>query len=149
MYRYSASVVCLSPMLPSATLSSSLGTPNNPSYVPSFWLHYSDSMSFTQRLSNAMMTWAEILSSNLMYRHTDQNAVDELFSYPGHQNCPPLNTLIDSISLTFVNSHFSVSYARPYPPNVLSVAGMHMRPQTSAVNVDRVRFIYYLLSYIF
>lgn len=129
-------------MLPSATLSWSLGTPNNPSFVPSFWLYYSDAMSFTQRLFNAAMTWAEIVSSDLMHRHADQKALDELYTYPGHRDCPPLSALTDALSLTLVNSHFSVSYARPYPPNVVSVAGMHMRPQSSAVDVDRVRILY-------
>jgi len=130
-------VVCLSPMMPSASLSSSLGAPDNPSYVPSFWLRYSDVMSFAERLYNAAITWAERLLTDVVYRSADQRLLDDAYEYPGHQSCPPLDELRDAVPLTLVNSHWSVSYARPYPPNVASVAGMHMRPQSS-VDVDPV-----------
>ncbi|XP_029344441.1 UDP-glucuronosyltransferase 2B15-like [Acyrthosiphon pisum] len=138
-HRYSAPVVCLSPMAPSATLSQSLGVPDHPAYVPSFWLRYSDSMSFGERLYNAAIAAAELIVSEVVFRSTDQQMLDDLYTYPGHRNCPPLDALRQAVQLTLVNGHHSVSYARPYPPNVVQVAGMHIRPQTSA-SVDRQKF---------
>jgi len=135
--RYSAPVVCLSPMAPSVTLSQSLGVPDHPAYVPSFWLRYSDSMSFGERLYNTAIAAAELIVSEVAFRSTDQQMLDDLYTYPGHRNCPPLDALRQAVQLTLVNGHHSVSYARPYPPNVVQVAGMHMRPQTSNA-VDRV-----------
>lgn len=135
--RYSAPVVCLSPMSPSVTLSQSLGVPDHPAYVPSFWLRYSDVMSFGERLFNMAIASAEMIVSNVGFQSTEQRMLDELYTYPGHRNCPSLNALREAVPLTLVNGHYSVSYARPYPPNVVQVAGMHMRPQTST-SVDRV-----------
>lgn len=130
--RYSAPVVCLSPMVPSVSLSSSLGVPNNPSYVPSVWLYYSDRMSFAERLYNAAIGWAESVLSDVLYRAAEQRLLDTGYVYPGHRQCPPLDRLRETVSLTLVNSHWSVSYARPYQQHVVSVAGMHMRPPPSS-----------------
>ncbi|KAL4121567.1 hypothetical protein QTP88_014054 [Uroleucon formosanum] len=130
-HRYSAPVVCLSPMAPSVTLSQSLGVPDHPAYVPSFWLRYSDSMSFGERLYNAAIAAAELIVSKVAFRSAEQQMLEDLYTYPGHRNCPPLDALRQAVQLTLVNGHHSVSYARPYPPNVVQVAGMHMRPQTS------------------
>lgn len=122
-------------MLPSATLSTVVGVPNNPSYIPSFWLHYSDTMTFFERLYNTVITSTEI-SSYLMLKKKDQDMLNSLYVYPGHQNCPSLDVLRNNIPLTFINSHYSVSYSRPYPPNVISVAGMHVTE--SNVKIDQV-----------
>uniref|UniRef100_A0A2S2QH05 Ecdysteroid UDP-glucosyltransferase n=1 Tax=Sipha flava TaxID=143950 RepID=A0A2S2QH05_9HEMI len=136
-HRYSAPVMCLSPMMPSATLCAALGSPNNPSFVPSFWLHYSDAMRFSERLFNAVITAAEMLLSGVVYRDVDQEMADALFTYPGHEHRPPMDELRGAVAVTLINSHHSVSYPRPYPPGFVSVAGMHMRPKKeSAVKVE-------------
>ncbi|VVC39701.1 UDP-glucuronosyl/UDP-glucosyltransferase [Cinara cedri] len=138
-HRYGAPTVCLSPMLPSVTLCSSLAVPNNPSYVPSFWLHYPDVMSFTERLYNAAVVAAEtaLLSGVAGRRDEEQEMMDAAYTYPGHENTPPLDALRAALTLSLINSHYSVSYARPYPPNVVPVAGMHMMGPRSAADVDR------------
>lgn len=130
-------------MLPSATLSSFLDVPNNPSYVPSFWLNYSDIMSFFERMYNTVITSAEISSYYIMQKR-EQDLANSLYVYPGHHNCPSLNILRKKIQLTLINSHYSVSYSRPYPPNVISVAGMHMK---STTHVDQVKFDFILLFF--
>lgn len=124
-------------MAPSVTLSQSLGVPDHPAYVPSFWLRYSDSMSFGERLYNAAIAAAELIVSKVAFRSAEQQMLEDLYTYPGHRNCPPLDALRQAVQLTLVNGHHSVSYARPYPPNVVQVAGMHIRPQKCA-SVDRV-----------
>jgi len=126
-------------MSPSVSLGSNLGVPVNPSYVPSFWSRHSDAMRFAERLYNALVAFAELLPW-LWWSDSaaEQRALDHLYAYPGHQHCPPLSALRDAVSLTLVNSHYSVSYARPYPPNVVPVAGMHVSRQPVA-DVDPVR----------
>lgn len=139
-------MVCLSPMLPSATLSSSLSIPNNPSFTPSFWLGYADSMSFVERLYNVVVTSTEILF-NIIFDKIQQDMLNSLYVYPGHKNCSSLNKLRKNIPLTFINSHYSVSYSRPYPSNVISIAGMHMQ---SSMKIDQVSFILFhcIISYL-
>ncbi|XP_050422852.1 UDP-glycosyltransferase UGT4-like isoform X2 [Adelges cooleyi] len=127
-HRYSAPVICLSPMLPTVGQSNFLDMPINPAYIPSFWMYYSDTMCFMERLVNFIVTSAEILTDYIIQK-LQQTMLDDLYEYPGHHICPSLNTLKKKIALTFVNSHFSVSYSRPYPPNMIPVAGMHLRPQ--------------------
>lgn len=121
-------------MLPSVTLCGSLSTPYSPSYVPSFWLRYADVMSFAERLYNAAMAAAETL---LISEDEEQAMMDAVYTYPGYEDAPRLDALRHATSLSLINSHYSVSYARPYPPNVVSVAGMHMARKSSE-NVDRV-----------
>ncbi|XP_026810106.1 UDP-glucuronosyltransferase 1-6-like [Rhopalosiphum maidis] len=135
-HRYSAPIVCLSPMSSSVTLSQSLGLPDHPAYVPSFWLRYSDSMSFSERLYNTAIVAVELIVFKVAFWKKDQQMLANLYTYPGHQNCPPLDELRRAVQLTLVNNHYSVSYPRPYPPNVVQVAGMHMRLKTS-VSVDQ------------
>lgn len=130
-HRYSAPTVCLSPMTPPVTLSQSLGIPDHPAYVPSFWLRYSDFMSFSERLYNAAIAVAELIVSKAVFHYENQKMLVDLYTYPGHQNCPPLDELRRTVQLTLVNGHYSVSYPRPYPSNVVQVAGMHMRSKTS------------------
>lgn len=129
-------------MLPSATLSLTLGIPNNPSFVPSFWLYYGDIMSFIQRLYNTVITLSETLS-NIAFENTEQAMLEELYVYPGHNNCPPLNKLRNKIPLTLINSHYSVSYSRPYPLNTVSVAGMHITRSFAKINLVKFLFLVY------
>jgi len=135
--RYNAPIVCLTPMSSSVTLSQSLGLPDHPAYVPSFWLRYSDSMSFSERLYNTAIVAAELFVAKVAFWNADEQMLANLYTYPGHQNCPPLDELRRAVQLTLVNSHYSVSYPRPYPPHVVQAAGMHMRPKTS-VSVNQV-----------
>lgn len=137
--RYSAPTVCLSPMTPPVTLSQSLGIPDHPAYVPSFWLRYSDYMSFSERIYNAAIAVAELIVSKVVFHYENQKMLVDLYTYPGHQNCPPLDELRRTVQLTLVNGHYSVSYPRPYPPNVVQVAGMHMRSKTTT-SVDKVNY---------
>lgn len=137
--RYSVPVMCLSPMLPSTTLSSILGIPKNPSFVPSFWLRYADNMSFVQRLYNTVMMSTELLF-NIVLKKMEQNMLDDLYVYPGHHKCPPLNILKNKISMTLINTHYSVSYPRPYPANVIPVAGMHLMRSSPKI-VNQVKYI--------
>lgn len=142
--RYSAPVACLSPMMPSVSLSSSLGIPYGPSYVPSFWLRYADVMSFAERTYNAAIAVAETFLSNVALCGSEQEMLDDLYEYPGHERCPPLDELRGRVSLTLVNSHLSVSYARPYPPSAVSVAGMHMQPVSNG-KIDPVRTCFFTI----
>lgn len=40
---------------------------------------------------------------------------------------PTVEEMTYNTSLLFVNSHFSINYARPLVPNVIEVAGIHIQ----------------------
>lgn len=36
--------------------------------------------------------------------------------------------MLNDISLLLVNTHYTMGYPRPFLPNIIEVAGMHMKP---------------------
>ena len=49
------------------------------------------------------------------------------FTYPGFENLPPLSDLLKNISLVLVDNHVSLSYPRPYLPNVVEFGGLTVK----------------------
>lgn len=53
----------------------------------------------------------------------------------GDKPVPNLRDLMSNMSVTFVNTHYSFGYIKPYLPNVIETAGLHItsRNQLPAV----------------
>jgi glucuronosyltransferase len=100
-----------------------IGNPDNPSYIPNIFQQHSDKMGFFERLSNAVDT---ILEKWIVY--------PLLFDLPGRSIAekqlgvplPPLADIARRGSLILVNTHFSLSKARPLVPAVIEVGGIHI-----------------------
>ncbi|PSN46983.1 hypothetical protein C0J52_17345 [Blattella germanica] len=96
-----------------------VANPDNPSYIPNFFLPYSDRMSFYERLTNLVFTvGAKYLHYFMSERPTHQIA-SQHFS-----DLPPLSEIARTTSLIFVNSHFSINHPRP---GFIEVAGLHIK----------------------
>jgi glucuronosyltransferase len=99
------------------------GNPDNPSYIPNVFQPHSDEMDFWERLLNAVSTIADKwivypLLVDLPGRLTAEK-------YLGIQ-IPPLADIAKRGSLILVNSHFSLTRARPLVPAVVEVGGIHI-----------------------
>lgn len=44
-------------------------------------------------------------------------------------NIPSVSELAKKVSLLFVNSHFAYHGARPLPPQVIEIGGVHIKPE--------------------
>jgi glucuronosyltransferase len=100
-----------------------MGVPENPSYCEDIY-SYSDSRDgFVRRLRNAVRHWAGKLVFHLaMQPYSQKIAEAELGPLP------PLSEIAANTSLLLLNTHFSFLKPRPYPPNIVEVSGLHIKP---------------------
>lgn len=49
---------------------------------------------------------------------------------------PPLQDIIKNTSFVLVNHHHSLGFPRPYVPNMIEIAGMHIDPPQSLANAS-------------
>ncbi|XP_035916783.1 UDP-glycosyltransferase UGT5-like [Anopheles stephensi] len=110
-----------------------VGTPSPISYVPHPFLSFTDRMSFVQRIGNMLMAIMDtILGHTLDF--PVQSAMYEA-SFPDPK--PPLEELRrHAVSLVLLNNHFSLSYPRPYVPNMIEVGGMHVNRKPNPLPED-------------
>jgi len=99
------------------------GNPDNPAYIPNIFQPYSNKMEFLERLLNAVSTTVDKwiiypLLIDLPGRYTAEKHL-------GIQ-LPPLADIAKRGSLILVNSHFSLTKARPLVPAVVEVGGIHI-----------------------
>lgn len=135
---------------------------NNPSplsYVPSPFLDLSDKMSLLGRLQNTFFFIFEQSLMSLFYYPKQQEIYETAF--PNAKSFLPFwDKMKHGSSLVFLNSHFSVSFPRPYLPNLvkffqifslqlsswflilqIEVGGMHIKKKSNPLPDDIQKFI--------
>ncbi|XP_066990896.2 UDP-glycosyltransferase UGT5 isoform X1 [Anabrus simplex] len=99
-----------------------LMNPDNPSYIPNYFLSYTSEMNFKQRLINtiyyAITKWGQYYLSEL--------PIDLLLRQHFGDDIPPVSELKKNTSLVLINSHFSIHRSRPTVPAYVEVAGLHI-----------------------
>lgn len=101
------------------------GIPDNPSYIPNAFLSYEPQMGFTERLLNSITTLSLNLIRKYYYDPKHHRVATKYFG----ESLPSFDVLARNTSLVLVNSHFSfMGTSRPYPNNVIEVAGLHVKP---------------------
>jgi glucuronosyltransferase len=127
-----------------------VGNPNPYSYVPDVSNHYSDRMSFWERLSNTVVGQFVKMGRKYYYLPKQDAIARKYFNYT--EEIPSISELETSTALVLVNSHFSLSYPKPLMPNLVQVGGMHIKPPKELPDVRRCKvclqliFIYYRSS---
>lgn len=94
---------------------------NNPSplsYVPSFFLDLSDKMTMMERLQNTIFYVLEQTVMRIFYYPKQKELYETLF--PNSKSFRPFwDKMKHGASLYFLNSHYSISFPRPYFPNLV------------------------------
>lgn len=93
-------------------------------------------MNFFERLGNIGMTLLENIYVNLIYFPLQRKLYDEIFSNPK----PSLDEIMKNVNLVLLNSHFTMSYPRPYNPNMIEVGGLHLNRVPNPLPTD-VKYI--------
>lgn len=109
--------------------------PQNPSVVPSYTTGFSRRMNLFQRMQNAFMAAAGYYT----YKSTflpKSNEVAQLYFGSGFDNAP-INVNFN-VSLLFVNTHFTLFGARPYPPQVIEIGGVHVHQANPLFKVEQI-----------
>ncbi|XP_066150307.1 UDP-glucosyltransferase 2-like [Euwallacea fornicatus] len=114
----------------------SFGLPDNPSYIPNYFMGATSHMSLSERLRN---TWSLVLSK-ILYQIYSLKPSNLLLKKFFGKYVPDLEILVRNTSLQLVNTHFSISDARPLVPNVVEVGGIHIREDRRGVpeNFDEI-----------
>lgn len=120
-HHFQAPVVVFSSIGASQLTNKITRNPAPYSYVPNLFVTYPDDMNFLQRMSNAF--WS--ISFTLVDHFINENVQQELLTkhFP---KAPPLQALVDNVSLILLNSHFAIEGARPYVPNMIQIGGFHV-----------------------
>lgn len=98
------------------------GNPNNPSYIPSNFLPYSDQMTFLERVDNALM----LMINDIMYHYFIEEPSNRIARKYFGYDLPYLRNIAYNASMILVDSHFAVSRPRPLVPAVVEIGGMHI-----------------------
>ncbi|CAH1738734.1 unnamed protein product [Aphis gossypii] len=127
-HKYGTPVVQLLPFAANPRVSQWQGNPYGTAYVADFTAHYVAPMTFAQRAKNAVATLFSTWVIRLLYMPQQRAIMNEHLVYAGHESRPDLETMLQNVSLTLVNSHPMIAPAAPYVPSYVQVAGMHTKP---------------------
>lgn len=132
VYKFKVPYIAVSAAHIIPTAAERFGIPDNPSYIPNAFLSYDSDMNFVQRMFNAITT----LSINLMRKYYYDPKHHKVATKYFGEDLPPLDQLARNTSLVLVNSHFTFMGSRPYPNNVIEVAGLHVKSPQPLPNVS-------------
>ncbi|XP_049832172.1 UDP-glucosyltransferase 2-like [Schistocerca gregaria] len=116
---------------------SRVGNPDNPAYIPNYFMPFSSRMNFWERLVNTVSTFATSVGFDLLV----PGPVDELNREYFGNEVPKTLDLVKNLSLFLVNSHFSINFPRPLLPNVVEVAGIHVPTTAKPLPKDLQEFL--------
>ncbi|XP_002000242.2 UDP-glucosyltransferase 2 [Drosophila mojavensis] len=97
----------------------------------------SNPMNFVERLENNLEIWLE----KLVYMFYHYPKMEKQYSKYFPNATRTLPEVLDSFSLILLGQHFSVSYPRPYLPNMIEVGGLHISHKPKALPGDIKQFI--------
>ncbi|XP_052895871.1 UDP-glycosyltransferase UGT5-like [Anopheles moucheti] len=136
--RFQCPIVGMSTFGASTFINDLTGTPQPLSYVPHQMLSYTSNMTFWQRLVNVAFHGVEAIVMRYIYLPMMQQYYDKFF--------PHATRSLDemrrhSVSVVLINSHFSMSFLRPYSPNMIEVGGFHVNRVVNSLPQDIRTFI--------
>ncbi|XP_045481092.1 UDP-glycosyltransferase UGT5-like isoform X4 [Harmonia axyridis] len=97
------------------------GIPLNPSYMPSIFMGYPRKLNFLQRFENSLLTW-----THLLFHRFIRNVKDDAVARRYLNVTLPVREYANNVSILLVNTHHTLHNAKPYPPNVIEIGGIHL-----------------------
>ncbi|KAH8294627.1 hypothetical protein KR018_000627, partial [Drosophila ironensis] len=114
-----------------------VGSPAPASFVPHIMLPFNDHMSLYERLVNVAFLAYERLLLDYYYLPGQEKLYKEFF--PENRHC--FYEMRRNASLVLINQHVSLSFPRPYAPNMIEVGGMHIDGNVSPLPESIERFL--------
>ncbi|XP_059225930.1 UDP-glucosyltransferase 2-like [Stomoxys calcitrans] len=104
------------------------------SYVPNMIMlrHYNQNMNFWRRCLNVAVYILEWIHYNYKYMSMQQKIYEQHFPNASKS----ITEAQKNFSLVLVNDHFVLSTPRPYVPNMIEVAGMHIPSKVEPLSED-------------
>uniref|UniRef100_A0A182N956 UDP-glucuronosyltransferase n=1 Tax=Anopheles dirus TaxID=7168 RepID=A0A182N956_9DIPT len=136
--RFRCPIVGMSTFGANTFINDLTGAPQPLSYVPHQMLSFTNDMTFWQRLTNVAFHGVEAFVMRYMYLPMMQHYYDQFF--PGATRSME-EMRRRGVALVLINSHFSMSYPRPYTPNMVEVGGFHVNREVNPLPEDIKTFI--------
>ncbi|XP_063069607.1 UDP-glucuronosyltransferase-like isoform X5 [Engraulis encrasicolus] len=109
--------------------------PSPLSYVPQRYTHYSDHMSFWEKIVNQLFSWLEPAACGRMYLYADEVASDFL------QRKTSIVELASNAALWLVRFDFAFEYPKPLMPNMIMVGGMKAQKRSKPLPQEVEEFV--------
>ncbi|KAJ6649556.1 UDP-glucosyltransferase 2 [Pseudolycoriella hygida] len=123
-YHFRAPVIATSAFGANKWTTDLVGAPIFPSFMPNTNNGFTDRMDFWQRMYNSLSYWFDDIVMPMVSTTIQQKYLDQLF--PNTPDMPTITELKRNVSLVLLSTHVTVGTARPYPPNMIEVGGMHI-----------------------
>ncbi|XP_044729028.1 UDP-glycosyltransferase UGT5-like [Chrysoperla carnea] len=120
-HHFNAPIIITSPPGMCTYVDDLVGNPAPFSYVPNIMLNYSDRMTFFQRLVNSLFGFYINIYKQVVHYPAQNKILHKYFP-----SAPDLHELTKNVAIIFSNSHETTLYPRPFVPNVVQVAGLHV-----------------------
>ncbi|XP_017101752.2 UDP-glycosyltransferase UGT5 [Drosophila bipectinata] len=114
-----------------------VGSPAPASFVPHIMLPFNDHMSLYERFVNVAFLAFERLLLDYYYLPGQEKLYKEFFPNNKHS----FYEMRRNASLVLINQHVSLSFPRPYSPNMIEVGGMHIDGKLSPLPEKIERFL--------
>ncbi|XP_049941703.1 UDP-glucosyltransferase 2-like [Schistocerca serialis cubense] len=125
-HKFKVPVVAASPIAGgSSWINDMIGNPYPLAYVPETALPYTGNMNLFQRANNVLTASVYRFCRRFFYLPSMDEIAREHFKDPA---IPALADLERNTSLVLSISHFSFHHVKPMLPNMVEVAGMHIKP---------------------
>ncbi|KAJ8883311.1 hypothetical protein PR048_015154 [Dryococelus australis] len=118
-WKFNAPLVQVISSVPLPWTRARIGNVDHPSYMPNYFLPYTDKMGFWQRLKNTLYHLI-INTGNMVYNSKPTSIL--MKDYFG-ADVPSVEQLTNNASLILVNSHLSINWPRPAVPAFVEVGG--------------------------
>lgn len=116
-------IVALSANGPHTWVNDLLGSPRPISYVPHMYTDFTDRMNLGKRLENAIFYALEKILLKIYHLPQQELLYNEFFN-SSKKTFDEVRQ--SSVAIALVNSHFTISFPKPFLPNTIEVAGMQI-----------------------
>ncbi|XP_055904143.1 UDP-glycosyltransferase UGT5-like [Eupeodes corollae] len=114
-----------------------VGTPSPPSYVPHPFSELTDRMSLFERIENLAISTFEKLFFYCSYLPRQEKLLSKNFP----TITKSIHELRKNTALVLLNQHVSLSFPRPYLPNMIEVGGLHINRKRSVLPDNMQKFL--------
>lgn len=111
------------------------------SYVPHVFMDLTEKMNFIGRLQNTAFNLFESILLQFYHFPLQREIYENSFPETSHKFRPFWEKVRSGVSLILMNCHYTLNYPRPFLPNVIEVAGMHIKKHTNPLPKDIQKFI--------
>lgn len=137
--HFNAPIIGLSTFGTDWNIDELVGNTSPLSYIPLVTAGLSDRMTYWERVDTFIQTSVAWLNWKLKFLPLQDQLYQQFFPHIAHK--VPLAELSKNFSLVLLNQHFSLSFPRPYVPNMIEVGGLHIDHKPTPLPKDMEEFI--------